>query len=245
MGRNWVELLTPPIIPRLYRRLTGEKDDSPNASGIRQFDLRQLFPGIETASAEIAYGQFVGGPGQLPLTEAVTLGLLCRHLRPRRIFEVGTFKGLSTLTMAMNTPEDTEIFTLDLDPAHRQDVVFLTENGDITGLPFTVGEFFQGTSFETKIRQLYGDSVLFDFSPFVGGVDLVFIDGNHAYENVRSDSQNALRMVRSGGVVLWDDYHPACGPGVMRLLDELSRPMEILSIAGTRFALYVERSPHP
>jgi hypothetical protein len=146
--------------------------------------------------------------------------------------------------MAMNTPGDTEILTLDLDPAHRQEVVFSTDNGDITGLPFTVGEFFRGTAFETKIRQIYGDSALFDFNPFVGGVDLVFVDGNHAYENVRADSQNALRMVRSGGVILWDDYHPTWGPGVMRLLDELSHSTKILTLAGTRFAVYVEQFPH-
>src|SRR5690349_4608970 len=122
MGRNWVELLTPPIIPLLYRRLTRERKSSPSTCAIAQSDVRQLFPGIETVSAKIPFEQLVGGPGQLPLAESVTLGLLCAHLRPPRIFEIGTFKGLSTLTMAMNTPEDTEIFTLDLDPLHRQEI---------------------------------------------------------------------------------------------------------------------------
>ncbi len=238
MSANWLELVTPPLITRLLPHLSRDTQRADERSRIPVRDLRLLFPGIDLACVSMHFTHVEGGLGQLPLGEAAVLGLLCRHLRPRRIFEIGTFRGSSTLVMAMNTREHTEILTLDLDPERREEVTFATENGNITGVAFTVGELFVSTPFLGKIRQLYGDSAAFDFEEFSQAVDLVFVDGNHRYENVRSDSEHALRMVRPGGAVLWDDYHPIWGPGVIRAIDELATEIDLVRIAGTRFALY-------
>jgi len=143
--------------------------------------------------------------------------------------------------MAMNTPDATEIFTLDLDPAQRETTKYPLDIGDITGLPFMVGETYRGTEFEAKIHQLYGDSAVFNFEPFVDSIHLVFIDGNHTYENVKSDSENAFRILAPGGVIIWDDYHPEWGPGVMRCLNEIYKFKPIFHINGTRFAVCVNR----
>ncbi len=35
--------------------------------------------------------------------------------------------------------------------------------------------------------------------------DLIFIDGNHAYRQVKSDIENALLLVRDGGILCGDD----------------------------------------
>jgi predicted O-methyltransferase YrrM len=37
-------------------------------------------------------------------------------LKPKRIFEIGTFHGYTTLQMGLDAPVDSEIFTLDLSP---------------------------------------------------------------------------------------------------------------------------------
>jgi hypothetical protein len=44
-------------------------------------------------------------------------------LKPKRIFEIGTFHGYTTLQMGLNAPVDSEIFTLDLSP--ESDSTFL------------------------------------------------------------------------------------------------------------------------
>lgn len=36
--------------------------------------------------------------------------------------------------------------------------------------------------------------------------DLVFIDGSHAYADVVTDSQFGWRLLKPGGVLIWDDY---------------------------------------
>ena len=241
MWKNVIKLLTPPIVLSLHRRVRGQALFESVPHRLVKADLQQLFPGIEAVSVSVPCAPIVARPGQLPLTELVVLASVCKHLKPRRIFEIGTYQGASALTMAMNTPADTEILTLDLDPTRREDTKYRVEIGDITGLPFTVGGLYHGTEFQSKIRQLYGDSAVFDFGQFHHSADLVFVDGNHAYENVQSDSQNAFRMVRPGGIVMWDDYHPECGPAIMRYLNDLSNSRGVVQINGTRLAVYVER----
>jgi len=46
----------------------------------------------------------------------------------------------------------------------------------------------------------------FDFRPFHDKVDLCFIDGGHSEECVKSDTKNAFRMVKKGGVIIWHDF---------------------------------------
>lgn len=174
----------------------------------------------------------------LPLTESLTLAAVCQHVAPKKVFEIGTYKGASTLVMAMHTPPETEILTLDLPPQQRA-TKYPVDIGDITGVPFTVGELYRGTEFEPKIHQLYGDSGVFDFEGFYGKVDLVFVDGNHTYENVKTDSENAFRILSSGGVIIWDDYHPDWGPGVIRALHEITDKC-LYQIMGTRLAIYLD-----
>jgi predicted O-methyltransferase YrrM len=70
-----------------------------------------------------------------------------------------------------------------------------------------IGRLFRKTEVEQKITQLWGDSLTFEFTPYEETMDLVFIDGNRQYEYVNSDSQNARRMLRPGGLLVWHDYN--------------------------------------
>ena len=150
--------------------------------------------------------------------------------------------GSSTLVMAMNTPSETEIVTLDLDPSERD----THKHGlGIGGFPeFTVGSFYQATPFAKKIHQLFGNSLTFDYSPFYGSIDLVLIDADHTYDFVKVDTENAFKLLRPGGMIIWDDYiwnerHPEC-VGVAQCLHELQESRRVFQIAGTRFAIYVD-----
>jgi predicted O-methyltransferase YrrM len=50
--------------------------------------------------------------------------------------------------------------------------------------------------------------------------DFIFIDGDHAYEAVRSDITNFLPLLAPGGIFAGHDYDENW-PGVMRAVDEL------------------------
>jgi predicted O-methyltransferase YrrM len=146
------------------------------------------------------YGLFPGKEADFPILELVAL------LEPERIFEIGTSTGRRTGLMAMNTSETAKVFTLDLPPdastpEHASDLHLIRNSKE------HVGSHFRDTRwFGTKIIQLFGNSLSFDFSSYDDSIDLVMIDGSHTYEACYSDTFNAFRMVRENGVLLWHDY---------------------------------------
>lgn len=135
------------------------------------------------------------------------------------IFEIGTYDGRTTRAMAMNLgSEASKVYTLNL-PQDVSDVELETSNTDV-GLAKKVisGERFIGTQEQVKIEQLWGDSAVFDFSPYYKKIDLVFIDGAHSKSYVKSDTQNAINLIKTGGgLIVWHDAHLY---GVVQYLSE-------------------------
>ncbi len=158
--------------------------------------------------------------------DLVSLCLLARILQPRRIFEIGTATGYSTLHLALNAPADATVFTLDLAPTGDARVALRTTWMDDAHIGPSVRRgyprVFRGTEVERRIVPLFGDSATFDFSPYRGSIDLFFIDGAHSYEYVRNDTLRAFDSVRPGGVVAWHDFGRAGVNGVSRYLRELA-----------------------
>ena len=54
--------------------------------------------------------------GNMSLEEILAVCSIVKAYQPTSILEIGTFNGLTTLNMALNSPIDTKIHTLDLDP---------------------------------------------------------------------------------------------------------------------------------
>jgi predicted O-methyltransferase YrrM len=164
-------------------------------------------------------------------------------LHPKVIFELGTFRGRTALNFALNSPADCRIFTLDLAPSGRSAVIERVNAADASIIQASeTGCDYRGSDVEHKIEQLYGDSTRFDFRPFSGQVDLVFVDGGHDYEVARSDTRNALAMVRPGGVVVWHDFgnYGDYYDVVRAVFDEVPRD-DVCQIAHTQLAVYRRR----
>ncbi len=164
--------------------------------------------------------------------------LLCRALEPRIVFEIGTFVGYTSLHMALNSPADARLFTLDLPPDDRGTSLRTTAT-DHKLIDREIGPaLFEGSEVADRVARLYGDSAAFDFSPWHGKVDLFFVDGAHSYEYVRSDTRNALQCVRPGGVVAWHDYGRREQSGVTRFLNEFARDHEVYAVPNGSLAYY-------
>ncbi|MEM3484232.1 MAG: class I SAM-dependent methyltransferase [Candidatus Methanomethyliaceae archaeon] len=189
-------------------------------------DLNALYPGIENQPV------VVGFPGsRLSIQEQVCMAQLLAFRRPKIVFEIGTAYGGTTVLMAANLSDDAQISTLDLPLGCER----RTSCYGPTITDQELGACFRGTVHERKIRQLYGDSRFFDFSPWKGQVDLVFIDGGHEYEVVQNDTRKALDMISPQGIVVWHDY--PSWPGVYRVVHDLARTEPIFQIRHTRLAL--------
>jgi len=53
-------------------------------------------------------------PGGTRLDELLVLAVVARVLRPRKIFEIGTFMGRTTSVFVLNAPADATVVTMDL-----------------------------------------------------------------------------------------------------------------------------------
>ncbi len=177
--------------------------------------------------------------GNVSPLELIALAGFASQPGVERIFEIGTFNGFTSLTFALNTSPTTRIFTLDLPPAGDRATGLKVASGDKKYIAQTEkgGYFKQGSRpEEAKITQLYGDSARFDYGPYLGQMDLVFVDGAHSYEYVKSDTEFAFKLLRNGhGTIIWHDYN-AWWPGVVQFLEESSRTTalsNIQNLAGT------------
>jgi predicted O-methyltransferase YrrM len=217
--------------------------------GGRKLEQRNVFEVFQTETAQaIVLGTLDrpavvnGEPWFHPLAsyaaDVVSLCLLCRIVRPKTVFEIGTLRGYTTYHLALNTDADARIFTLDLPregtitPALKTTP---TDRWHLSGM--RPREYcFTGSEAARRIRTLFGDSATFDYSEFHGAVDLFFIDGAHSYEYVRSDTEQALRCCRPGGVIAWHDYGRAGVNGVSRWLHELAATRQVYAVPGGSLA---------
>lgn len=212
--------------------------------GVRESHVYEVL-GDGADRADITLGNLTGEtwfqPASSYLTDLVSLCLLCRALDPRVVFEIGTLRGYTALHFALNTPEDALVHTLDLPPDARGPALHTTvmDDAHIRAATRAPARVFEGTDAGKKVRPLYGDSARFDFSPYHEGVDLFFIDGAHSYEYVASDTRNALRCVRPGGVIAWHDFGRVGVNGVTRLVREVARTREVHAVPGGSVAFMV------
>jgi predicted O-methyltransferase YrrM len=167
------------------------------------------------------------------------LAALCQALGARTFFEIGTNRGRTAWTVARNNPE-IEVYTLDL--PSRESLADVTLDLNESDRAFFArdwdrGSAYAGTPEADRIHTLLGDSATFDYSPYEGKMDVVFVDGAHTYSYVRNDTEKATRMLTPDGTIAWDDY-PSI-PGVYRFLTEWSeqtaRPL--YHVLGTRLVI--------
>ena len=182
--------------------------------------------------------------GNVSERELVTICRIVRAAAPVELFEFGTFDGRTTLNLAANSPTNAQVHTIDLprervedsaSPIHSHEVRYADKPSS--------GSRFAGTDSAGRIDQLYGDTGTFDFTPWYGKIDFVFVDASHTYEYVINDSLHAMRMLRGGhGTILWHDY--GRWDGVTRALNQLRTREQFFAnlnlIEGTTLA-YLKR----
>lgn len=106
--------------------------------------------------------------------------------KPKRILEIGTAIGYSSILMAKNTPDDTEVITLE-----RYEKV-----ADIA-----INNIFNA-GFEKKIRVVKGEAS--DIINWLdGGFDMIFMDG--AKGQYIEFLPRILELLKTGGVLITDD----------------------------------------
>ncbi|HTP32841.1 MAG TPA: class I SAM-dependent methyltransferase [Candidatus Acidoferrales bacterium] len=198
--------------------------------------LTRVFPGIEEVGIQLLnlYQRKIGLS-----VDAAELMVLCaieRFIGASNVLEIGTYDGNTALNLAANLSGDGRVTTVDLPTEWDRKFVYEVPDNhwNVTDRQ-GVGSQYRNTPYQSRIRQVLGDSAGVDWKELNPPFDLIFIDGCHYSEYVRVDTRNALANIRPGGVIVWHDYGDI--KDVSRVVDETARGMTAFAIRGTRLAV--------
>lgn len=227
-----------------------------HSAGVVAIKPKVLFMKIEAGNAgsvPMTINVPSSGIGSVTLLEAATLISIVKLIRPRKIFEFGTFLGYSTALLIENASEECTVYSLDLGDSHISAKALasyadadLRRDGNINDQYLRDAQGMLGHRYLTglsdaeksRLTLLKQDSRQFDPSVhgLVGSVDLVFVDGGHDIETVTTDTANARRMIGDSGVIIWHDFNSNIHGDVTTFVNELATKDLVLHIQHTMMA---------
>ncbi|MGQ7886170.1 O-methyltransferase [Paenibacillus sp. WC2504] len=158
---------------------------------VDQYIKERLIPHDTVLENALATNQLAGLPAyDVSPTQGKFLNLLIQMNGAKRILEIGTLGGYSTIWMARALPSDGKLVTLELDPIHAQ---VASENISLAQLSELV-ELRVGDALE-QLAQLDSEGV----EPF----DLIFIDADKP--NNPHYLKWALHFSHPGTVIIGDN----------------------------------------
>jgi Methyltransferase domain len=172
--------------------------------------------------------------GNVSVTEMVALCLIVKATAARRVLEIGTFDGRTALNLAANVVDTGTVTTIDLAP-QEQERRRGSESGWVWDDRAGGARRAVPAAIADRICFVHADSTEFDYRPFHQNTDVVFIDGSHRADIVRSDTKNARDCVRPGGCIVWHDAAPS-KTGVLDALADSGIP--VVRVQGTTLGFY-------
>lgn len=129
------------------------------------------------------------------------------HAKPNVIFEIGTYRGVTSDFMLEVLPECEVVTIAYVQPRWP----FLGKNYNNTELSKKEVGSDVAEERRARLHQLYGDSHKLNAQKLkrqFGAFDFVFIDGDHSREGVMQDTQLARRLIQDTGMICWHDANP-------------------------------------
>lgn len=203
---------------------------------IKRVPLKDIFHGIEDTDITLTRTYNRNVDTSIDINEIVALSAIIKFVNAHKMIEVGTYDGNTALNFSANLPDDGIITTIDLPPDGNaklsMDVPATFVN---VSNKRTVELQYKDSKYARKIRQVYGDSARLDWESFGRDYDVVFVDGCHFYDYVKMDTENAFKVLKPDGLIIWHDYGMI--EDVSKVVDEMSGFIEIRVISGTRLAV--------
>lgn len=130
--------------------------------------------------------------------------------RPRTIVEIGTYNGIHArhliqIARIFHPASEVHYWGFDLFEMMTPEV----QQAEFSLRPPSVGEvekFLRRTGANVHLRKGFSKETVPQAAPLMGRADLVFVDGGHALETVRTDWQNVQPLLHPGTVVVFDDW---------------------------------------
>lgn len=143
--------------------------------------------------------------GMTDVEDYLALGAVCLHSRPRCIFEIGTYLGVTADFFLKILPECTVVSIA------YTNAGLLRRKFNNSDLPKScVGRCVDSPGAD-RFHQLFGNSHKLKAESLIaqfGYFDLVFVDGDHSVDGVRQDTELAQRILKPDGCICWHDANP-------------------------------------
>ncbi|HNW98883.1 MAG TPA: class I SAM-dependent methyltransferase [Bacteroidales bacterium] len=159
-------------------------------NGLPKVDITELFPDFEDT---ILPYSFLDG-SSLPTDFALLRGF-AKKIHCKDYFEIGTWRGES---VAVISPLAESCTTLNL-PDDEMRKLKLSEDY------INMHRFFSKDL--KNVTHIQANSLTYDFSQLNKKFDLIFIDGDHHSESIKSDTMNAFKLLKDEkSIIVWHDY---------------------------------------
>jgi predicted O-methyltransferase YrrM len=114
------------------------------------------------------------------------LQMICQMIQPKKILEIGTFTGYSAISMAIGSPEDVMINTIEINEEHES----------------MIRKYIHKTGYHEQIQLHIGDA--FEILPGLAGpFDLVFIDAGK--QDYQAYFDLIIPYLKNGSFILSDN----------------------------------------
>lgn len=159
-------------------------------NGLPVVDINQIEPNFSETLENFA---FLGG-GSLP-TDIALLKALSKKFTNCSYFEIGTWRGESVVNISETAKE---CYTLNLSEEEMLSMGMDQKYAKLHG-------FFSKK--KANITHLTGNSLTYDYASLNKKFDLLFIDGNHDFDFVKSDTENIFKhLIHDKSIIVWHDY---------------------------------------
>ena len=153
-------------------------------------DLDRLFPGFEQEITNYCYLE-----GSSLTIDIAFLRKLASEIPECSYFELGCWRGESLFNVAEVAKECT---ALSLSEEEMRQMGVSEDN-------ISQNHFF--TRDLKNLTTIGHNSLTYDFTRIKNRFDLLFIDGDHHYESVLSDTRNVLNLRKNeNSIIVWHDY---------------------------------------
>ena len=163
---------------------------------------------IQLAEFEITTSASAGG---VNAGDRRAIYCLVRALRPKRVLEIGTHIGASSVHIgaALRDNDDAagELTTVDVRPVNDP----VTRPWEAAGSRFAPADMMERIGMGARVRFVTQPSLTF-LATGDQRYDLIFLDGDHSPQTVYRELSAALRRLAPDGVVLLHDYFPGGRP---------------------------------
>ncbi len=139
----------------------------------------------------ISYNESLGAIKrmQISISQCQFLELIIKASNTKKILEIGTFTGLSTLSMSLALPEDGQIIALDKNAETNK----------------AASEFFKKAKQEKKIKTIIKPALetLIDIKKENKFFDLIFIDADK--DNYTKYYDHSIDLIKKEGIIIIDN----------------------------------------